>query len=305
MQILLSPVESILMNNETPGASQQPSQQSALGMEGGPLRPEDIEGLSPDQLDDKIKEALAELNAALGDIDPNKVREAFQDEEPSVTRETLIEDLDGLESRLRSRLEMGNTVESPKDRRSRLDRFVETHFADICPQECRSLAIEECIEFENGCRVLFDEPDLELGEDDAADPDLKERISSQVLSKVEDIDHNDKQIAEMTASRGKLEVQNADAKSEKEEAAAELEKLQRANPNIPRDKAARSRMLDGITRRNKDILRPKAERVEKTRDGEQLREVEKSADLDSIKKLQAEFEALKAEKGTIGPCGPC
>lgn len=190
------------MNAETSGHRDDPSQApgNSPRIETGAIRPEDIPGLTPDQLDERIKAAITEFNQSFEEFDPDKVREAFKTQEPQVTSETLINDLGGLEQRVLSSLEAGNGAETPEARNTRLGQFVETHFSDVCPPNARSLAVERCCLFEDGCRELFDEPNLQLGEEDASDPSLREKIA--ILAEMSaEVATNDETIATRTEER--------------------------------------------------------------------------------------------------------
>lgn len=235
-------------------------------VESGVLRPQDIEGLSPEQIDDKVQTAIAKFNVAFEDFDPNKVREAFKKEEPRVTSETLVNDLSGLEGRLKAKLETTADAESPEARKARLGQFVETHFADVCPPKHREAATGECLMRENDMRDLFEEPDLKLSEEDATDSGLKKRITDIV-----EVTANDETITARTEGRE-----------------AELKEEGKVDAKIDTDKT-----MVASEEAKTPMLKARALSKE-------AKERDVDSDLATVKELQSEFNQLKAEKGTIG-----
>ena len=265
----------------------------------GPLTPGDIEGLTPDQLDEEIRDAINRFNIKFQDFDPEKVRQALHEADPNLTREELLTDFDGLETKVTDRLETTGTIEIPEVRKARLGQFVENNFKEICPPECRDLAIEECLGFENDCRNLFGEPDLELGEEDANDPDLKERISTKVLAKAETVVANDETIATRIANRetefgteGGIDKRIPTAETRRAD-------LEVKNPTIPKDETGRLAMLKTQTNRTENLRDQKATEI-KGRAKDQAKNNEIREDLTTVKELQANFNQLRANKGTIG-----
>jgi hypothetical protein len=156
-------------------------------------------------------------------------------------------------------------AETPAARTSRLSQFVETHFADICPPEHRDAATDRCFYFEDQYRDLFGEADLKLSADDAADPELKREIENIVA-----IAANDQAIAE----------RKAETTPKAETVAANAAKIEAGKADIVAQEAKTS------------ALHTRAERRE-------AKEQDVDGDLATVRQLQAEFNRLKAERGTI------
>ena len=92
-------------------------------------------------------------------------------------------------------------TETPEQRNQRLGRFVETHFAEVCPPEHLEMAVAECALYEDDCRMLFEEPDLMLSDADAADPALKQTIQSQIVANAVTVSANEAAITATTTER--------------------------------------------------------------------------------------------------------
>lgn len=204
-----------------------------------------------------------------------RAREAAEAGDP----EAILAELDG--------------AETPEARKGRLGRFVEKHFADVCPPECLELGVAACLRYEENCRQLFGEPNLQLGDDDATDPELKDKIKAEVFARVTDVAANDERIAAQTAMRDDKAKTVDDQETNQIPASnGRRSELEAAHPGIPDSEAERAALLNAETARTKDLR--KEVRYQRARETETL------ADLTTIKELQANFDRLRAEKGTFG-----
>lgn len=158
-------------------------------------------------------------------------------------------------------------TETPEARRERLTQFVSANFADICPKCFVPQATVRFEIWEDQCRDLFDEPDLELGEEDIADPELKTEIENTV-----EIAKQDQSIAARTEI---VETKEASV------ATNDTEVIPRNTVEIDDQTAIGERERRGL-----------AEDKDRTAG---YRE-----DLETVKDLQGEFERLKAQHGTVG-----
>lgn len=188
-------------------------------------------------------------------------------------------------------------AESPSERATRLGGFVERHFRGEYSVENAVLAVEECTLFENDCRELFEEPNLELGDEDAADPGLRERIENFTT-----IAANDETIATRTGEVEDRETAVATNDAEiipaSETRRAELEAAH-PNINVPATEAERAATLAAETART-NVLQDRDVAVSVETAGELQQEEGIAEDLYSVRELQANFNELKAEHGTIG-----
>ncbi len=188
-------------------------------------------------------------------------------------------------------------AETPSERTDRLGEFVELHLAEVCPPEYRATGIARCQNFEDQYRELFEEPDLQLGEEDAADPDLRREVENAAITAA-----NDEAIAVRTGEAEDRETaiatNDADVIPASQTRRAELEA---AHPNIdvPATEAERASALAAETARTNRLHdRDMATSAETA--GELQQEEGIAEDLDSVRELQANFNELKAEHGTIG-----
>lgn len=128
----------------------------------------------------------------------------------------------------------GSTPETPEARKARLGKFIETHFSDICPPEFQDATTGRCIRFEDQYRKLFDEENLQLSEEDVAEPDLKKEIKLAVSEA-----RNDKVIATRTKTEADkattAETQNARIANVK--ANVDQEKAKTPNLKVVAEKA--------------------------------------------------------------------
>lgn len=224
------------MSPETPGQQTDLAIQArSAAAESGALRPEDIKGLTPEQLDDHIREAIAKFNTAFEDFDPDIVREAFKNEEPRVTSDVLVNDLSGLEERLKAKLETTAQVETAEARKARLGQFVETHFSDICPPEHRDAVTQECIGFENELRIAFDDETTRLEAADASDATLREKV----VAAIPEIEVNNEAIAART------EEKTLEAKA----VAANTDKISTGEAEIAQERARSDSLQDHLDQR--------------------------------------------------------
>lgn len=289
------------MNTETPGSRGNQSASSideagviepAQQSEAFPITPDDIVGLTEEERQDEtIRRACDDFNRRFKDYDNAAiVREAVLRADPEITKDELLLEMDRLEATARKFLppaalgdatsvEAGkHNAETDTARQARLGDFVETHFADICPPSCRDLAVKECIGFEDDCRVLFEEADLQLGTEDARDPDLRQQL-------------------EKLASAVEVEATNADTIEQRRAAEAALgaDVKQRDSLDIP---ASNAELM--AARAKNGLLADRAARMGVLEANSERRNEAVTDDLSTIEQLQSVFNALRAEKGTIG-----
>lgn len=192
-------------------------------------------------------------------------------------------------------------AETPEARKNRLGQFVEKHFAEVCPPEFRDAATGRCIRFEDQYRNLFGEPDLKLSDEDASEPELKREISNAV-----EVAQNHEAIAaknEENQAEGNIRDGN---RTKIAQSSKERSKLEAENPDIPTDEVGRTALLDRAkaqtAERQLAVQRAddRAERKEAQIGAEHRQEAKIDRDLSTVKELQANFDQLRAEKGTIG-----
>jgi hypothetical protein len=287
------------MSPETPGHSQDPpakpvvSDDQVISTElaaSGPLTPDDIVGLTDaERQDEAIQNACDEFCQRFQDFDdPKVVREAIKKADPEITKDELLQDMDRLEAAAREHLppslgaksvstegqdevpsDGNESAETETARTERLNAYVTEHFPD-CAEEHKGKATEECQLHEYMSREFL-EASYRLSEADL--PDLKPKVEKYlaVTENETEMADNDEAIAQAEAG-----VATAEATVEPQDA----EKAQIAE-------------AIAIGSAQTDDLNAKAqERTEK------LAEVD--ADLSTVKQLQARFDELRAEKGTIG-----
>lgn len=168
--------------------------------------------------------------------------------------------------------------ETPAQREARLGAFLDAHFADEVKPAAKKMAIKECQGFEDDCRDLFEEPDLRLGEEDATDPELKNKLVA-LSANVTDVVANDEAITAAIVERDEgltTEATNAAV------VAANTESInaERAKTAALEARAERRDTVDAD--RNNIRTQEKAKNAEVNRD------------LTTVKELQANFEELKA-----------
>lgn len=281
------------MSPETPGHSQDPPAKPAAGDDqivstelaaSDPLTPDDIVGLTDaERQDEAIQKACDEFCQRFQDFDdPTVVREAIKKADPEITKDELLRDMDRLEAAAREHLPPSASAKSvstegqgevPNDgnesaetenaRTERLNAYVTEHFPD-CPPALHDNASQVCLSYEDESRELFEEPDLKISDDDVAE--LKPEID-----RITTISKNDEAIVQAEAN-----VATAEATVEPQEA----EKVQNT---------------EAIANENAQTDALNAKVQERT---DKLEEVD--ADLSTVKQLQARFDELRAEKGTIG-----
>ncbi len=181
-------------------------------------------------------------------------------------------------------------IESSEAREARLGTFVADHFSDACPELYRSQAVAACCNYEDQCRELFGEPDLLLGEEDAADPLLREMVENAVLAA-----ENDDTIVALTddelTETALLERQEADLVPVSQ---AERASVEAAHPEVtvPDTETGRAAALAEAEAQTQGLETRRADRREVR--------TEVAEDLNTIEGLQARFNELKAQHGTVG-----
>jgi hypothetical protein len=158
-------------------------------------------------------------------------------------------------------------AETPEERADRVDEFIDQHLDGMAPEEQRQPAIAECCMYEDEIRELFEEPDLEIGAEDAADPSLLQRVEEAVAMAA-----NDETIATRTGEVEDREIAVA---------TNDAEIIPATETELAAVQTTESRERAGLT----------ADEAENATVAE---------DLDSVRELQANFNELKAEHGTIG-----
>lgn len=195
-------------------------------------------------------------------------------------------------------------IESPDARSTRLEGFVSEHFGDIVPAEFVIPAVAVCCEYEDQIRELFGEPNLMVAQEDAEDPSLRQRIEETV-----EVAINDETIVALTdderTETARLERQETDLvpASQAECAAVEAAHPEIAVPLTEDERSAalvtaevRTTQLGadlGQAERRRDQYRAQA-------NAELADEAEIAEDLNTIEGLQARFNELKAQHGTVG-----
>lgn len=180
--------------------------------------------------------------------------------------------------------------ETPSERTARLGVFVETHFADIVPEVYTEVASSECCRREDQLRELFDEPDLIMADEDADDPVLRQRVADVVA-----IATNDETIAALSADEDAetalLARQDTDLVPA---SAAERAALETAHPEVtvPRTEAERIAALSAAE--------SQTESLRSHRDARSDVQDEVAEDLSTLEGVQARFNELRAEHGTVG-----
>jgi hypothetical protein len=185
--------------------------------------------------------------------------------------------------------------ESLEAREARLGAFVTDHFADVCPPQYLGAAVAECALYEDDCRILFEDPALQLCDEDAADPVLREAIETQIVAQAATIAENDDAIATLTdeelVQAAALERQEADLvpASQAERAAVEA-----AHPEIvvPRTEDERTAAVA--------VEEARTDEFAQTRQTEYQHEEQMAEGVSTARELQAHFNKLKAQHGTVG-----
>lgn len=213
-----------------------------------------------------------------------------------------------------------DSSESPDKRQVRLGDFVDTYFADIMPSAARPLAIAECSAFEDDCRMLFDEPSLELSEEDASDPELKERIGQKIVANSAELIEKNEIVTSLEDSQRGDEAKRTKTAEIREKGKAKRLDLEAENPTIPTDETERVALQQQtVSLTNKiqntadevkstaDVAEAKLNQETAGRQNDQAnlnrehqQEFEINRDLNTVKELQANFDQIRAEKGTIG-----
>lgn len=160
-------------------------------------------------------------------------------------------------------VEASEQAETPAERTTRLGEFVETHFAKTCPPEFVPSGVVACLEFENNCRDLFEEPDLQLEPEDAEDPKLIVKIENAV------------ELAETETAV----ANNASQLQQDEAAANELASATKTAAEAPVDLADVEKKTE--TTLNTDL------KINQQR----------SAEVKNLKQTQTRFDELKAQHG--------
>ncbi len=158
-------------------------------------------------------------------------------------------------------------LENPDDRRNRVGEFVETHFTDIVPAAYVTPAVDVCCQYEDQLRDLFAEPNLVVAQEDAEDPTLRQRVENAVT-----VAANDDTIAGLSDDRDELQ-----ATAERNETEV-----------IPATEAELATVRATEVRERAGLAADEAENAVV------------AEDLGTVRELQANFDRLKAEHGTIG-----
>ena len=281
------------MSAETPGNQHDPTATSAEAVKSSPFTPNDIPELSDaERQDPAIKQACDEFCRRFEDFDdPMIVREAIRKADPEITKDELFHDMDRLEAAARKHLPpiadvssveqttKNEATETPEARKARLGKFVETHFADICPTERRDLAVNECAGFEDRCREMWEDPTLVLTDEDAQDPNLRKTIEEKISLTIE-IATNNETIAEITADRDREAATRDETTAERDRTTEEREAVTAERTALEKDVAHRETISEKAD-----------EREEIAADRNEIA----TADLTTMQQLQDKFAEVKAQ----------
>lgn len=168
-------------------------------------------------------------------------------------------------------------TESPEARDSRLRGFLLENFPEL-PANVLPTAIQRCVLFEEGCRELFEDPTLILSEEDAEDPALQAE-----LARLADGSLDLTSVQESVVST-----------------AAELDTLQATATRNETELIPASETQLAEVRATETRERAALARAEADDDQAQARNTEVAEDLNTIEGLQARFNELKAQHGTVG-----
>lgn len=167
----------------------------------------------------------------------------------------------------------------------------ELALADILPwvKEClpdcqpHKLAAECCFSMQVEARELDETYQITDENPEDIKPDVEQFIAENKNSEV--ISENEQTISE---NDDEIEAKESEQVELTAQAEAQTADIADVRAEIAQKKAKTPKLENDVTESQQSL------------DSTLSKEAEKSADLDRIKKLQAEFETLKAEKGTIG-----
>ncbi|MBV1864921.1 MAG: hypothetical protein KUG74_10850 [Rhodobacteraceae bacterium] len=162
-------------------------------------------------------------------------------------------------------------AETPDDRAVRLGEFVDRHFEGEFSDEGVLLAVQECTLFENDCRELFEEPDLVLMDEDAADPGLRQRVENFAT-----VATNDEAII---AGTGEAEERETTV------VANDTEVIPATETKLAAVQATETRERAGLAA------------DEENNSSARTRNIEVARDLQTVEELNTEFERIKAANG--------